>query len=143
MEDAIWSMERGRALLQAANARVTAPRLAVLGTLATSARPLSHGEVLEALRGEPWDQATLYRNLLKLVELGLARVATDVGGLIRYEATLGASAHAHPHFVCKDCGKIECMPSINIALPIDEAGWSSAVRRAQVQLVGVCPSCAS
>jgi Fur family ferric uptake transcriptional regulator len=136
-------MERGRALLQAANARVTAPRLAVLGALATSPRPLSHGEVLEALRGQPWDQATLYRNLLKLVELGLARVATDVGGLIRYEATLGALARTHPHFVCKHCGKIECMPSVHVTLPIDETGWSSAVRCAQVQLVGVCPSCAS
>jgi Fur family ferric uptake transcriptional regulator len=141
--DELLTMEQGRALLQAANTRVTAPRIAVLQVLARSPRPLAHGEVMAALAAQPWDQATLYRNLLKLVEVGLARVATDAGGLIRYELAAGDAAHTHvhPHFVCRDCGKVQCLPALDVALHDDAARWRDAIADAEVQIVGRCPDC--
>ncbi len=52
-----------------AGLRSTAPRVAVLQLYyCASGRPLSHGEVLETLGHDDWDQTTLYRNLLKLEE---------------------------------------------------------------------------
>jgi Fe2+ or Zn2+ uptake regulation protein len=70
---------------------VTAPRLAVLRVLERAERPLSHAEVV-ALVGERlldpetgWDRATVYRNLVALVGVGLVRISSHAGGICRYE----------------------------------------------------------
>src|SRR5690606_1873947 len=73
--------------LHDAGLRATPPRLAALRLLRTADRPLSHAEVVAELASEDWDQATIYRNLVKLVEARLARVATQVAGVTRYEAS--------------------------------------------------------
>ena len=76
--------EDAKARIHEAGLRATAPRVAVLALLATSDKPLSHSEVVVAIGDVDWDQATLYRNLVKLVEANLARVASRVDGVVRY-----------------------------------------------------------
>lgn len=124
-----------------AGLRATAPRIAVLDLLAGSDRPLSHSEVVEALGGDEWDQATLYRNLVKLTEARLARVASQVGGVARYEA-LGEhdEPHLHPHFACTDCKTVVCLHDAELVVPRDP-GWREALWEAELQLVGRCPRC--
>jgi len=124
--------------------RVTAPRLAVLRLLAEAERPLSHAEVVTEL-GEDigWDRATVYRNLVALVGVSLVRVASHAGGITRYElARESDKDHGHPHFVCDDCGVISCLPGTEI-VPPKKSQWSKAIKAAEVQFVGRCPSCAS
>lgn len=124
-----------------AGLRATAPRIAALQLLTLSDRPLSHAEVVAALHNEGWDQATIYRNLIKLVEARLARVASQVGGITRYEVSKpGEKPHHHPHFACRSCGTVECMPDAEIVMKRN-AKWRQAVRRAELQLVGECPAC--
>jgi Fur family transcriptional regulator, ferric uptake regulator len=122
--------------------RVTAPRLAVLSVLAEAERPVSHAEVV-ALMGEDiaWDRATIYRNLVALVGIGLARVASHAGGICRYELARGEAHDVHPHFLCDDCGVVSCLPETEVVTP-KRTKWSKSLKAAEVQFVGRCPSCA-
>jgi Fur family ferric uptake transcriptional regulator len=96
---------------------------------------------VEHLGEDDWDRATLFRNLVKLVECNLARVASRVGGVTRYEAvTLGEHSHVHPHFACRDCRQVTCLHEAALRLP-DDPIWRESLKRADLQLVGRCPSC--
>ena len=121
--------------------RATAPRIAVLLLLRSADRPLSHGEVVDRLGTDDWDRATIFRNLGKLVEMDLARVASHLGGITRYEAVSNdGKDHLHAHFSCRLCGFVSCLPDTALPLPRDPE-WQAAVEGAEVQVVGTCPSC--
>lgn len=126
--------------IQAAGLRATAPRVAVLELLRHSKRPLSHAEVVETLGETDWDQATLFRNLVKLVDSGFLRVASHVGGIARYEAAQIGERHVHPHFACRQCKQVSCLHDAHLHLPEDPA-WREALAAADLELTGTCPSC--
>jgi Fur family transcriptional regulator, ferric uptake regulator len=127
--------------LHALGLRVTGPRVAVLGLLRLAGRPLSHGEVADELGGTDWDRATIFRNLVKLCEVGLVRVSSHAGGLTRYEAIREhGHEHLHAHFSCNCCGRVECLAGAELPLLAD-LGWREAVRDAEVQVLGTCPTC--
>jgi Fur family transcriptional regulator, ferric uptake regulator len=132
-----------RRRVREAGLRATAPRIAVLHLLSTSGRPLSHTEVVESLGRSDWDQATLYRNLLKLVDANLARVVSRVGGITKYEILEESNKpHLHPHFACRKCGHVECLVDSELSLPSDPR-WREALIGADLQAVGTCPKCRS
>ena len=61
--------------LRAAGLRATSARIAVLAALhrlSPGDEPVSHPELAAALAPEGWDRATVYRNLIDLVETGIA-----------------------------------------------------------------------
>lgn len=129
--------------LRASGMRATAPRVAVVRALRSSRRPLSHAELVEQLGEDDWDRATIFRNLVKLEQSGWARIASRLGGITRYEATEpgeNQSAHVHPHFSCRDCGLVTCLPDATLRLPQDPV-WREALQGADLQLMGRCPSC--
>jgi len=132
--------------LRSLGLKVTAPRLAVLRVLERAERPLSHAEVV-ALVGERlldpetgWDRATVYRNLVALVGVGLVRISSHAGGICRYEIAREAKDCSHPHFVCDDCGIVSCLPEAEVVTK-KNTRWSKSLRSAEVQFVGRCPSC--
>ena len=127
--------------LHEAGLRATLPRIAVLRLLTATDRPLSHTEVVAAIGDQNWDQATLYRNLLKLVEFDLARIATNAGGVARYEARGNDnSPHLHPHFSCRTCGSVACLPEAKLVGSQDRR-WNQSLRMSELQLIGDCPDC--
>ena len=65
--------------------RATNARLGVANFLSSSDRPLSHSELVQELSEQYGDQATIYRTLITFVEKGLIRIASNVGGISRYE----------------------------------------------------------
>jgi Fur family ferric uptake transcriptional regulator len=96
--------------------RATPSRLAVLQLLRATERPLSHADVVEALAGEPWDRSTLYRNLADLVVAGLAG-KTELGDHVwRFYDAVWHDAGDHPHFVCTECGHVQCLTDTRISL---------------------------
>lgn len=124
-----------------AGLRATAPRVAVLRLLVKSPRPLSHSEVVEAIGVNDWDQATLYRNLQKLVDADLARIASRVDGIARYESRGETEGpHLHPHFSCRSCGSVECLPEASLAGPVEQR-WRTSLATSELQLTGDCPDC--
>jgi len=131
-----------RAELRQAGLRATAPRVAVLRLLRRARLPLSHPEVVAALDSNGWDRVTLYRNLVDLASRGLAR-RTDLGDRVwRFAATGRAAAHAHPHFVCRDCGGVFCLTDVRIDLsPGPTAPAALRADQYEVQLAGLCDRC--
>jgi Fur family ferric uptake transcriptional regulator len=132
--------EEAKSLIHTAGLRATAPRVAVLRLLTASPKPLSHSEVITAVGSDDWDQATLYRNLLKLVEVNLARVASQMGGITRYETRSDDDPHVHPHFSCETCGRVECLPGAKLGGKV-EVRWHESLADSQLQLIGNCPDC--
>lgn len=131
--DELRTSVRGKGL------RATPPRLAVLELLRTTQVPMSHADVADRLAGSPWDRATIYRNLTDLAEVGLVR-RTDMGDHIwRFEAVSGD--HDHPHFICTECGGVECLPEIELAIRRAKAPRAVKQRKVEVHVRGRCDSC--
>jgi Fur family ferric uptake transcriptional regulator len=135
--DELRTVLRGRGL------RATPSRVAVLELLQNARHPISHAEVSEQLAGQAWDPATLYRNLVDLAEAGLVR-RSDVGDRVwRFELVGGDhDLSKHPHFVCTECGTVECLPPIELVLPRTKTPKSVKQRRIEVQVRGLCDACA-
>jgi len=136
------STEELRQMLREAGLRATGSRLAVLRALLAANAPLSHNDLVEKLAAEPGDRATVYRNLLDLAKAGLAR-RTDMGDHVwRFEASaVSHSGGAHPHFVCTECGTVECLPAKMIS--VRDGDGPAALRRKEfdVQVRGRCDRC--
>lgn len=133
-----------QSMLRAAGLRSTAPRLAVLRHLTQVGTPLSHAEMFEALGGQGFDRATLYRNLMDMAEKGLI-ARTDLGDHVwRFEVKKQVAGHTieHPHFVCTDCGTVACLPDTSIRIARGPASPRSlGGREVAVQLRGLCDDC--
>ncbi|MCK6544974.1 transcriptional repressor [Myxococcota bacterium] len=124
--------------------RATGSRVAVLGVLRQQKRPMSHGEVADALSDEPWDKATIYRNLIDLCEAGLLHQAVLGGRVQRFETTDDAHAAAeHAHFVCVECGTISCVEGVTLKVEPSAKKLPDAVKSAKVELHlrGICDAC--
>jgi Fur family ferric uptake transcriptional regulator len=137
--------QRIREQLREAGLRVTAARILVMETLQAAAGPMSHAEVVEALAGSAGDPATVFRNLTALTEASLA-VRSDLGDRVWRFAAKQSSAgegHEHPHFLCSECGTVECMPAVELrARPGQRLPRSVRNLDAEVQIKGRCDDCA-
>jgi Fur family ferric uptake transcriptional regulator len=140
------NLDELRAAVRARGLRATPSRLAVLDVVRATESPVSHGEVADRLASQAWDRATIYRNLTDLAEVGLLR-RTDVGDHVwRFEA-IEHEASAHPHFVCTECGVVECLPEIELTLrrpePSRRVRAPRAVKQRQVEVHvrGLCDAC--
>ncbi len=131
-----------RGAVRGSGLRATPSRLAVLELVRASDSPMSHGDVADRLASQAWDRATIYRNLTDLAEAGLLR-RTDVGDHVwRFEAISAAHAgSAHPHFVCTECGIVECMPEIELAIRRAKAPRAVKQRQVEVHVRGLCDAC--
>jgi Fur family ferric uptake transcriptional regulator len=142
------NLDELRGAVRAKGLRATPSRMAVLDLLRASDSPMSHGDVADHLASEAWDRATIYRNLTDLAEAGLVR-RTDVGDHVwRFEAVSDDhEAGAHPHFVCTECGTVECLPDIELAVRASRTARSGkpprAVKQRQVEVHvrGLCDAC--
>jgi Fur family transcriptional regulator, ferric uptake regulator len=131
-----------RGAVRGSGLRATPSRLAVLELVRASDGPMSHGDVADRLASQAWDRATIYRNLTDLAEAGLLR-RTDVGDHVwRFEAISAThAAAAHPHFVCTECGIVECMPEIELAIRRAKAPRAVKQRQVEVHVRGLCDAC--
>jgi Fur family ferric uptake transcriptional regulator len=141
------NLDELRGLVRACGLRATPSRLAVLELLRASDGPMSHGEVADRLASQAWDRATIYRNLIDLSEAGLLR-RTDVGDHVwRFEAIRDSHDASHPHFVCTECGVVECLPEVELAVrrpgsrSRDRAPRAVKQRQVEVHVRGLCDSC--
>lgn len=100
-------------LLKAYGLRRTFTRITLLQCLARQAGPASHAEIGLALSSHGFDPSTIFRGLNDLVAAGLV-TRIDIGDRIwRFELAdlvlTGTECLQHPHIVCRNCGRIECL----------------------------------
>ncbi len=145
MAGRILSEARRQALVEAlhkAELRVTPARVAVLDAVRQAEAPLTHAELARQLAGCGWDATTIYRNLMTITEAGLVQRKDHGDRRWRFESA--REGHAHPHFICTDCGTVSCLPEVEIKVKRSSRGLprSASAGAFEIQLRGVCDSCA-
>ena len=132
-----------KTILRDAGLRATGPRVAVYGAVATQTHPVSHSQLVKEMAGQDLDAATIYRNLVKLTEVGLLEVVSRANGKARYANVHDENGHAHEHahFVCSDCDTISCLPIEALPKPKVDGRWSASLASAQTVVQGTCPDC--
>lgn len=136
------SVERIQAILKDAGLRCTQGRRDVLRVLLDSDAPLSHDELCACLCGVSINRVTVYRVLESFLKAGIVH-RVEAGGRVWRFAVCGAMhrGHCHPHFICRGCGRIEClndcpMPEFHPCIP------RHTVEEQEVYLRGLCDQCA-
>ena len=136
------------ALLRAAGLRRTPVRMGVLEVLASSGgQPVGVPQLLERLPAHT-DAVTVYRTLNTFTRKRLVHRVHGEDRTWRYALSGGPmqspAAHQHPHFVCDECGAVECLEESSIPksfVPSLRVGARYSVRYPEVVLHGLCPKC--
>lgn len=129
--------------LKKAGLAKTAQRMAVLDSVIRAERPLNANEILENVSREiKINRVTVYRILSAFRNNKIVRKIGLDHGVSHYEM---ACAHnpVHPHFCCRRCGRIICLPPLTLSQAWDWLSQPSdfSVERIDVQLIGLCASC--
>jgi Fur family ferric uptake transcriptional regulator len=133
--------EQARALIREAGLRSTPSRLAVIQHLSAAEQPLSHAEVAEALVPAGHEKSTLYRCLVELSDVGILSRMDAGDHSWRFEMRREEQGGEHPHFVCVDCGKITCLPEVEVNIAPSRAAKGKMGEVTEVVLKGHCKEC--
>jgi len=130
------------ARLQAAGYRLTPQRLALVHLLARDETHPSADQVFARLRAEypTISLATVYNTLDMLVDLGEALTLDLHEGCTRYDVRRPA---AHPHVVCRTCGRVADLEVDGLTDFVDAARAVSTFGDLQPRIYfdGLCPTC--
>lgn len=115
---------------------------AILDAFEQSKVAISTSELLERFYHQ-MNKTTIYRILNRLEDNDQLHSFMGKDGLRWYakskECTSSHPLGAHPHFQCKNCGKIECLP-VEISIP---SVPHYKVDSAELLLIGTCKNCLS
>jgi Fur family transcriptional regulator, ferric uptake regulator len=124
--------------------RLSAPRSAVVETLATLGCSVTAKEIADRLRerGEDVGVASIYRTLDLLDKLRLARRVDAAEGVARYEP-IDPSGEHHHHIVCERCGAVTAFEDGELEQAIEQLSRrvDYAIDAHDVTLRGQCPEC--
>ena len=124
--------------------RLSAPRAAVVDTLATLGCSVTAKEIADRLReqGEDIGVASIYRTLDLLDRLRLARRVDAAEGVARYEP-IDPSGEHHHHLVCQSCGEVTAFEDGELEQAIEQLSRrvDYAIDAHDVTLRGECPEC--
>jgi Fur family ferric uptake transcriptional regulator len=130
------------AALERAGYRSSAPRSAVVETMASEGCGVTARELADRLHGRGIGQASIYRTLELLDQLRLVQ-RFDVGaGVARYEPAFPSGEHHH-HVVCDRCGAVTQFEDDDLERAIERLSQrlDFAVDAHDVVLRGECPAC--
>lgn len=136
-----WSAH-ALAALERAGYRSSAPRTAVVETMAKQGCGVTARELVDRLAGRGIGQASIYRTLELLDGLRLVQ-RFDVGeGIARYEPAFPSGEHHH-HVVCDRCGAVTQFEDDELERAIERVSrrLEFAVDAHDVVLRGECPAC--
>ena len=126
--------------------RLSAPRSAVVETLATLGCSVTAKEIADRLheRGEDVGVASIYRTLDLLDRLRLARRVDAAEGVARYEPIDPSGDHHHP-IVCERCGRVTAFEDRDLEAAIEQLSGrvEYSIDAHDVTLRGRCPACRS
>jgi Fe2+ or Zn2+ uptake regulation protein len=132
-------------LLKKSKLRRTPVRAGVLEILSKASRPLGAVEILEKLPAQT-DAVTVYRTLNTYTSKNVCHRIRGEDRVWRY--ALGdpqeTKAHHHPHFVCENCGRVECLKDAEIPADFVKSlgvGTRYTISYPEVVLHGNCPKC--
>ena len=125
--------------------RETPIREVVVKVITVSCHPLSASEILKSVRRQiSINKVTLYRILDLLVEKGVIRKLTSGDRAFRY-GIIGKRDHTdHAHFVCTECGVMECLDpdviSFDLKAPHNKIA-GNVISNVEIIAEGMCQRC--
>jgi Fur family ferric uptake transcriptional regulator len=132
-------------MLRQAGLRKTPVRIGVLDVLTEVGRPVPVSALLGKLPHHT-DAVTVYRTLNTFAKLKLVHRIRGENNEWLYAIGNGGKAkqHHHPHFVCEDCGAVECLSESEVPgdfLPELHIPKRYKVNYFEVVLHGTCGKC--
>ena len=128
-------------LLKQRGIKPTANRTLIVKALAEAGRPVSLGELEDALGSI--DKSNISRALAIFRSAHMVHVLEGGSDSVRYELCLsehrGHDTDLHVHFYCESCGKTFCLNGIPIPEVSLPEGWEAESVNYMVK--GVCPDC--
>jgi len=130
-------------IIHDAGLRCTPGRVAILVSLMECENPMTHKEVLSDVEETGLDRVSVYRALKAFHEAGVLHQVDTGDGVKRYALCLcGGKQHCHPHFMCRRCGKVECLNDVSLPdLLQPKEGY--VVQGQEVYFKGLCPECSA
>jgi Fur family ferric uptake transcriptional regulator len=128
-------------LLHETGLRRTRGRVQVLKVLMSSREPLTHQEVFTRMGSTGMHRVSVYRVLQSLMDAGIVHRIEAGDRLWRFAVCgCGRSSHCHPHFTCRECGRVECLSEIDLPYFSQlEPGY--VVEEQEVYIHGICADC--
>lgn len=141
-EDSSMVTQRARNLLFEAGLRRTPGRIAMLVVLLRSRQPLTPQEILARVKVRMLDKVSVYRGLSALTQAGIVHRIEAGDRLWRFAVCKHGShtAHCHPHFSCRVCGKVECLDDVDLPR-LKEPAPGYQVEEQEVYMRGLCAKC--
>lgn len=103
-------------------------------------RAISAVDLVKSLESK-MNKTTVYRILDKLIDDGIVHSFIGKGGLKWYakcqNCTCETHNDVHPHFQCKTCGEVECLP-VSFSLPSVDGYKVDSI---SLLMVGECENC--
>jgi Fur family ferric uptake transcriptional regulator len=129
-------------LLDSAGLRRTVPRLAVLGVLLETGKPVTHEQIKAKLVETAPNKVTIYRVLESFIEADIVHKAFLRERAWHFElADRCTASQCHPHFTCTSCEATYCFT--DAALPMTKSPRGFTILHQRVQLEGLCPKCST
>jgi Fur family ferric uptake transcriptional regulator len=126
--------------LKESGLKLTEPRKIILLALSENHGPFTAEEVHKLISKKVCDQATVYRSLTSLEEVGILRRCEFGDGLARFE--LSEDGQHHHHIICNECKRVEIIDEDEIE-EIDrfarKRGFSNISHI--LEFFGTCPQC--
>jgi Fur family ferric uptake transcriptional regulator len=128
-------------LLHKAGLKRTSGRIALIELLRNAATPLTQEEIAQGLAEHGLNRVSIYRALASFLEAGLVHRIENADRIWKFEfCGCGDRNHCHPHFICRACGKVECLP--DVAFPeVTGVNAGYCLETQEVYLRGLCPGC--
>ena len=138
--------DKARAVLEQADLKKTPGRVAILNCLLSEKAPLTHQEILEKLTDFQINEVSIYRTLETFDRAGIVHKIEGVDKVWRFaisgEEPLNADKPCHPHFVCTNCGKVECLTELEIP-KLKPSSRKYVINSREMVLKGSCDQCAN
>ncbi len=131
-------------LLENSGLGSTPNRLKVLEVIGNNNYPLNAGEIIDILsRSTDINRVTVYRILDLLVEKKLIDRISGGGRSFHYGLAPNEHHQSHPHFYCRECGRMECLNPESLHLDIKPLNrtFPGLIDNVQVCLDGICKNC--
>jgi Fur family ferric uptake transcriptional regulator len=126
-------------ILRNAKLRVTSCRTSLLDFLLDAKDPLTQKELTESLVEQGFNRVTIYRALQSFLDAFIVHRIVTEDRTWRFAITrCGHRGHCHPHFSCRECGRIRCLDGI--AIPAVNLKGHRIEAQA-MYLWGLCPKC--
>ncbi|MPZ22402.1 MAG: transcriptional repressor [Dehalococcoidia bacterium] len=124
--------------LESSGHRVTAPRRAVLRSIAARAEHFTPDEIVEDAR--PAGRATVFRTMRLLQDEGIICRVLMRDGSLRYR--VGELGHHH-HLICMECGDVRDFSGCDIPAGVQEIGEMAGfeIQGHSLELYGRCARC--